>query len=128
MNDLDKSRIKDCADAIGLQVEWRHGEWRHGDRWAYYQDTVWPNGEWVTYDPIHNDSQALQLIRRLELDVDPPHGSSMGWIVTCQRVLDDGGWLDTVAEQSDPNLNCAIVMCASDYWIWLSSQTTTRTT
>lgn len=78
------------------------------DHWQFF---CWDSTFLQSYAPYSNGRQALELVHKLELGLEPPHGSAVGWQVTCQRVLFNGGWLDDVASATDPNLNKAIVEC-----------------
>ena len=70
MTDLEITAL--CAEAMGINY--------HG------QNQAWKNSEFdgmlVTYeyDPLHHDAQAMALVRRFKLFVEPPvRGISYGW-------------------------------------------------
>lgn len=63
MTDLEMTRL--CAKALGLEVR-DVEESVDGDTWVAV--LAFDDGE--TYEPLHNDAQAMALAKRFMLDVD----------------------------------------------------------
>ena len=59
MTDLEM--IKLCAEAMGLgKVDQKNGE-----PWAFNRD----EGGWHKYDPLHDDEQAMALVKKFDLNI-----------------------------------------------------------
>lgn len=109
MNDLEMTKI--CALAIGLTVR----SWCDADTFfdgneppeSAVPTTSWANG---IYDPLHNDKQAMALVKRFGLVCDPVHDG--------QDFASDPGWevwhTDPCEISISPDLNRAIVECVAN--------------
>lgn len=91
MSDLEMVRA--CAIAIGEQIR---------DDLSYL--LYWHNSGWQMYDPLHDDGQAMALVKRFRLCIDPDREDSPGWGVIS---------LDVDAGASGKDLNRAIVQCVA---------------
>ena len=99
MTDLEMTRL--CAEAIGKQ-------W-NADQTDYIRtlESRALGPAWCVYDPLHDDAQAMALVRKFRLIIVP-------------RVSDDGwnvgpaiGQLDMSNDVSSNGLNRAIVECVA---------------
>lgn len=101
MNDIDLT--KKCADAMGIPVK------------AFPANTIeyyWriEPACFVNYNPLHNDAQAMALIRKFELDMHVHHSPEQGKI--CYASHWDGPERRD-AYAYDVELNRAIVKCVA---------------
>ena len=104
MTDLEMTRL--CAEAMGIATEESHGVLA-----AYYRE-----GEGLIqeiYDPLHDDAQAMALVKRFELTLtlgksgqgSPRHGSRTGWRACPYKGMDGA--------PRDMDLNRAICLCVA---------------
>jgi hypothetical protein len=91
MDDLTATRL--CAEAMGLREEAMLLA-------AFATDTT--VGWKPKYDPLHDDAQAMALVKRFSPDIEAPYIGQPNWMV----VHENGGGCD-------PDLNRAIVMCVA---------------
>ena len=84
MTDLELTRL--CAEAMGMG---------HSMGAVTKQVLVLQNRQWEYYDPLHDDAQAMQLVKRFRLGI----GWNNAWRVMSQVCL----------TESHPDLNRAIV-------------------
>ena len=97
MGDLEM--VRKCAEV--MQVELCE---RHSHDWPHYFDAA--RGEWgedVRYDPLTNDAQAMELVKKFDLEIRRPH-SDEWW------VMGNGLYGASVG---DADLNRAIVRCVA---------------
>ena len=82
---IDLELTKRCAEAIGLELCERHSH-----DWPMYFDGAL--GEWgadIRYDPLHDDAQAMALVKKFHLDIDSAiiDGEKLwGWRVMASNV------------------------------------------
>ena len=109
MDDLTITRL--CAEAMG----WQHktiaildGRKKIGDTFYVLRD-ISPKGEWHPYDPLHDDAQAMALVKKCSLSIiagEKPGGGLTGnWGIIPPGVLSPKHW--------QPDLNRAICECVS---------------
>ena len=97
MTDLEMTRL--CEKAMGLDSEKEDARRKRLDgAWRTYQETE--------YDPLHNDAQAMALVKKFYLDIEC-HSNEPIWTV----LYDDNARYSKVRECS--NLNLAIVECVA---------------
>lgn len=60
----DRAIIESCASAMGVSLEWDG----HPNEWQpiYYEGKTYH-----IYNPLHDDAQAMGLVKRFRLDVAP---------------------------------------------------------
>ena len=64
MTDLELTRL--CAEAMGIEICARHSHlWPH-----YFDGSINEWGEDVRYDPLHNDAQAMALVKKMDLRIN----------------------------------------------------------
>ena len=97
MTDLEMTRL--CAEAMGIATEESFGVLA-----AYYKEGLGLIQE--TYDPLHDDAQAMALVKRFELRID--HNELDGW-----RVSKDYGFKRYPDRAYSGVLNRAIVECVA---------------
>ncbi len=100
MNDLEITRK--CAEAMGLPIEYDANFTKGMLRL--------PTG-WIAYDPLHNDEQAMALVKKFGLLVDPQQDGQNfeidpGWEVSHVSLPDDYLSINT-------DLNRAICECVA---------------
>ena len=76
MNDLDITRL--CAEAMGLTVVMQLGEWR-------FPRT---QSEHSLYDPLHDDAQAMALVKRFAKVIVRRKGGDWSVNLDCARASD----------------------------------------
>ena len=81
--------IKLCAKAIGLK-------WTEGPVSIFVD---WPN----IYDPLHNNAQAMMLVKKLRLDINSFHGSALLENERWWEVEHNDGEQATIAKNADLN-------------------------
>ncbi len=91
MNDLDITRL--CAEAMGIHIKYGAKIMLHTDAGT------------VLYDPLHNDAQAMALVKKIRLSIGDPSVSTSGenWCV------DGPGCISA----DNPDLNRAICTCVA---------------
>lgn len=112
MTDLELTRK--CAEAMGLEIDYSTtgggGERNTGFDMLGRAVIDWHNG--ITFDPLHDDAQAMALAKRFELHI------------FCGTVAQEKAWhveklelkVDTVDDRCrayGPDLNRAIVECVA---------------
>lgn len=111
MTNLEITKL--CAEAMDLDVVVHHADGyedaivtRSSAVYAFRSDTD-------EYDPLHDDAQAMALVKRFYLMVTPIFHRGLGreWVVTFQGRRDDGSSFDASAQ--DPTFNRAIVECVA---------------
>lgn len=91
MSDLEMTKL--CAEAMGRNpINIVRGEVTTGE---------WGPNYFLRYDPLHDDAQAMAVVKKMRLYVVPKR-SQNGWLVT-------GEDSDAVS----PDLNRAIVECVA---------------
>ena len=96
MTDLELTKA--CAEAMGLNVAVQLDGWR-------FQNTQF---EHSLYDPLHNDKQAMALVKKFAITIQAPFGDDKHWEADI-----------TEANGSNPytgygtDLNRAIVECCA---------------
>ena len=114
MTDLEM--VKACAEAMGhphLHVEENFMESR-GQLFYMYHPIDADRPQFSLYDPLHDDAQAMALVKRFGLILDPQHdgqdfASDPGWEVTHPSMPEN--YLSI-----NPDLNRAIVGCVARMW------------
>jgi hypothetical protein len=96
MTDLEATRL--CAEAMAIAIEPNGGSWLMVGVYA-------PHGQRIRYNPLHDDAQAMALVKRCLLLVNPL--KDVLWEVRTQPRTDPE--IDVV----DPDLNRAIVYCVA---------------
>ncbi len=95
MTDLEMTRL--CAEAMGLMRKMNIGE-----GWQLYPPD--------RYGPLHDDAQAMALVKKLGMTIDPQEDAEpFTWRVV---VAYGGDWDDQINTEGQ-DLNRAIVECAS---------------
>jgi hypothetical protein len=99
-DDLEMTKL--CAVAIGLEVELVTHRGR-GGRTPYYRFDGTDSHRKI-YDPLHNDAQAMALVKKFRLNIFPP-ATLPNWQI----------WIDTSHDAGieNPDLNRAIVECVA---------------
>lgn len=118
MTDIEMTKL--CAEAMGLyllpaypkgHLLYNPNHDRGGLMWSGEVDgqgCYFIQGG--AYDPLHNDEQAMALVKKLGLTVDPAQDEPpFDWRVV---VAIGGDWDNQAAGESD-NLNRAIVQCVA---------------
>lgn len=104
----DTELTKACADAEGIEVTL----YKAGEPASMY--SCWltrdENGPWREYAPLHDDAQAMALVRKFRLDVEPCFEGDEGeWMVS--------QWIDNAGRRTgfvhDESLNRAICLCVA---------------
>lgn len=90
----DLALAKACAERMGLRYD--GGDFTDGSIYADYG----------VYDPLHDDTQAMALVKRFRLDILDMRGA---WSARFSH--DDDGEKWSMAE--DANLNRAICLCVA---------------
>lgn len=68
MTDLEMTRL--CAEAMGIQLS---SEPNVLGKWTYLIEGEGPFGQrYGAYDPLHDDAQAMALVKRIGLELIPP--------------------------------------------------------
>jgi phage tail sheath gpL-like len=95
MNDIEM--VKACAEAVGIEL-----------RRDSAQSYKFIGGKWYehNFDPIHDDAQALALVKRLHLDIEQYQNSNGTWYYVAQT---HGTEYHACAD----DLNRAIVECVA---------------
>ena len=99
MTDLDMTKL--CAEAMGLKFIVSHDRYSNSN-FVELNSGRDPGNEGA-YDPLHDDAQAMALVKKCHLHIDT--FSDGTWLV-------DGGWHGKI-ERIDPDLNRAIVECVA---------------
>lgn len=99
MTDREITRL--CAEAMGLWF----GHSKSDDTDNLYVSSTGIAGPWVVYDPLHDDAQAMQLVKKFQLAVY--------WIPDAE-----GGWAASYdfgpsVSACDADLNRAICECCA---------------
>jgi len=98
MTDLEATRL--CAKAIGGRYDTHpDGIGRFIPSTAHPAQNIFA---FDRYDPLHDDAQAMALVKRFSLDIEAPYIGQPNWMVAHEN---GGG--------CDPDLNRAIVMCVA---------------
>ena len=95
MTDLEMTKL--CAEAMWIDTR---SPWEAWWRGVASRPTL---KDYPPFDPLHDDAQAMALVKKLELDIS--HCEPSGWIV----FSGDGDGIDAIAE----DLNRAIVECVA---------------
>ena len=112
MTDLEITKL--CAEAMGYRLE-RYEDGRVNGWRIYVGDELVFNlpedgGEWGlrNYDPLHDDSRTMALVKKFELWIQPPRsypwGTHTHWFVAHGK---NGG------DSKNDNLNRAICECVA---------------
>ena len=100
MTDLEITKL--CAEAVGVSVH----EYQDG---SLYHFGGLCEGGIEDYDPLHDDAQAMALVKKFGLVCDPQQDG--------QDFADDPGWevwlLDPETMSINPDLNRAICECVA---------------
>lgn len=104
MTDLEITRL--CAEAMDvLEI----GEAKNGTCIWAHSDTL--SGEYI-YDPLTNDKQAMELVKRFDLCIQPPQFvKPPRWHVWRHPKPNHTGIADAL------NLNRAICECVAKMWL-----------
>ena len=92
MTDLEITRL--CAEAMGIVTEIVND----GD-----VSVVWETSHGI-YRPLHDDAQAMALVKNFHLTIDTFHDGT--WIV-------GSGWNEPHTQEMSPDLNRAICECVA---------------
>ena len=105
MTDMEMTRL--CASAMGIDTqESGHELWLAG----HVADRL--------YDPIHDDAQAMALVKRFGLTCDPAEDvAPFTWRVC---VADGGDWDNQIISEA-LDLNRAIVECVAKMQVLLTA-------
>ena len=95
MTDLEMTRL--CAEAMKLRNEYRS---KLGGLFVFVTDEY--GEQWSHYDPLHDDAQAMALVKKFELQLSSGAFHPMKWTV----------WREFKSAES-VNLNRAIVECVA---------------
>lgn len=94
MTDLEMTKL--CAEEMGLN-------WEAEQKRIAARDGKWLNGyETPLYDPLHDDAQAMALVKQFDLNLQPDHE---GWCVS--------DYTGDKVKTRNANLNRAIVECVA---------------
>ncbi len=108
MTDLEITKL--CAKAMGWQVS-LNGQVVNDNRTIIFHATLCRTGDvnGTSYNPLHDDAQAMALVKKLLLDVRcyPDFVSGHQWLVTSTQVMTQQ---DTHVK---PDLNRAICECVA---------------
>ena len=93
MTDIDMTKL--CAEAIGMNPETfpQPGD----DGFCFWN-----------YDPLYNDAQAMALVKKLGLVIEPDGAWGVTWISQS-----GGKCAKTISVRHSPDLNRAIVECVA---------------
>lgn len=102
----DEEIIKLCAEAMDIRLATTEaGELAHMCGIPYYHNGM----RTIAYDPLHNDAQAMALVKRFKLDIAhwlPDECSGV-------NVFYFGGKVKAQIETSDADINRAICECVA---------------
>ena len=103
MTDLELTKL--CAEAVGITghpvIE--SCEMWTPEGWEKNKDgLVTHSGPNQIYNPLHDDAQAMALVKKFQLDIEAPFEGQPHWVV----VHEDGGG-------GNPDLSRAIVECVA---------------
>lgn len=101
MTDLEITRL--CGKAMGLPLADTIREL--ADK-CFYAESGRGN---VKYDPLHNDSQVMALVKKLKIFIEPPLAGETEWGA---NIMDDVGAKSLFYAQEE-NLNAAICECVA---------------
>ena len=111
MTDLEITRL--CAEAMDLTVVMQLGEWR-------FPRT---QSEYSLYDPLHDDAQAMALVKRFRLSIEASPLTDEAWSENQNRMTNPpsysvsrcpGAWsLHYLYNCVSPDLNRAICECVA---------------
>jgi hypothetical protein len=109
MTDLEMTKL--CAEAIG--VEWCAVPLDGTSGLACYLDPSMKSKALQAriYDPLHNDAQAMALVKKLRLHINSFHGAALLEKERWWEVEHNDGKQATIAKHAD--LNRAIVECVA---------------
>jgi hypothetical protein len=96
MDDLEITKL--CAEAMGLRLLHSESECVLMQSGSYYFI------ESGAYDPLHDDAQAMALVKRLIITIDRDHGIPTNWCASLYRY-------HSVYQVFDIDLNRAICRC-----------------
>lgn len=97
MTDLEITRL--CAEAMGIPAV------IEGDRLFWWSGTTRGNRIQYAYDPLHNDAQAMALVKRFKL--------SLLWNEDGTQVLAAYPWAANTYSEYDASENRAICLCVA---------------
>lgn len=104
MTDLEMTKL--CAEAMGYRLD-ADGGFSRLQQGAGMDEPAW--FEFI-YSPLHDDAQAMALVKKLGLTVDPQEDKPpFTWRVV---VANEGDWDDQIFAQGS-DLNRAIVECVA---------------
>jgi hypothetical protein len=105
MTDLEITRL--CAEAMGFKEA--AGDWGTGTVW-FDPDTPVIGG-YFTYAPLHNDVQAMALVKKIGVSIEGPykHDKVPSWQVDYLGENDR----DQILSIRDADLNRAICTCVA---------------
>jgi len=104
----DREMLKLCADAMDISVQLLSPETGFPSD-DHYVIPAMCAGSNPTYDPLNDDAQAMALVKKFCIGIDPMAERSCGWMVTYYG--DDDERIGV--RLHNPNLNRAIVECVA---------------
>ena len=117
MTDLEITKL--CAKAMGLTESIRQGLEPYFyvnedvSQWVFCgQDRISTLWKSYRYDPLHDDAQAMALVKKFELRIDrnfEDGGEGLVWTVTHHLCMKYGG----ISSFDNRNLNRAICECVA---------------
>ena len=102
MTDLEAMKL--CAEAMSETINEHNGYlFFYGPQYSSQQRNQ-------HYDPLHDDAQAMALVKRFKLDLEPLFVGEEGEWQACQWREDGNG---RIHKKNDTDLNRAIVLCVA---------------
>jgi hypothetical protein len=112
MSDLEITKA--CAMAMGMCVVEARIDTYHGSRVRAFpvrtDHQAAPSA--ILYDPLHDDAQAMELVKKFILDANWSWGAKKWCAVSWGEQTDDRG-TDMLAEAQSTDLNRAICECVA---------------
>ena len=116
MTDLEMTKL--CAEAMELKAGYEKVQPLAYNAIQYVETslpeathiTVQNGDDWFIYDPLHNDAQAMALVKKFSIMLDRS-GKNNGWYASL--VVDPKADDCDIFEGEDVNLNRAIVECVA---------------
>ena len=106
MTDLEITKL--CAEAMGL--DFHVADIDGGEIWVRCPPMKPPAMYSYRYNPLCNDAQAMELVRKFQLDISAPLNDGDRWDVSRG---DDTRWSGYAAMSSNQDLNRAICECVA---------------
>lgn len=104
MTDLEMTKL--CAEAMGLEPYREHGIAQNSSPWSIFIVDKTQGRGYSHYDPLHEDEQAMALVKKFQLQIQPPWArANRDW-----RVGDKD---NVLSDPHSPDLNRAIVECVA---------------